>query len=118
MTTISSHILDSTTGCDAGGIRVICHRLSASGQVQPVFDTKADESGRISIDIDRGDDSADARYELIFYSGDYFAGTQGSMVAQSAITEVVVRIDLARASERFHVPVLIAPHNHTLWWSR
>ncbi|GIT47514.1 MAG: hypothetical protein Ct9H300mP13_3100 [Gammaproteobacteria bacterium] len=24
MTTISSHILDLTTGCDAGGIRVIC----------------------------------------------------------------------------------------------
>ena len=117
MTTISSHILDSTTGRDAGGIRVICHRLLVSGEEQSVFDTKADDNGRISIDIDRSDDPADARYELIFCSGDYFSGTQGVMVTESAITDVVVRIDLSHASERFHVPVLIAPHNHTLWWS-
>ena len=118
MTTISSHILDSTTGRDAGGIRVIYHRLLASGQAQSVFDKKADDNGRISVDIDRSDDSADARYELILCSGDYFVSTQGAMVAESAITEVVVRIDLAHAKEHFHVPVLIAPHNHTLWWSR
>tara|TARA_B100001964_G_scaffold127460_1_gene140982 strand:- start:301 stop:657 length:357 start_codon:yes stop_codon:yes gene_type:complete len=118
MTTISSHILDSASGQDAAGIRVTCHRLSATGESEAVLDTNAGDDGRISIEVETGSDSLDTRYELVFCSGEYFARAQSGEADTSIVSEVVVRVDLSEAPARCHVPVLIAPHNYTIWWSR
>ena len=116
MTTISSHILDSTCGTDAGGIQVSCYRLSGIADPALVFDLRANNEGRISSEIDTTVDLPNTLYELVFFSGAYFAHRQ-STDKMSFVNEVVVRIDLSGAEKRFHVPLLIAPHNYTLWWS-
>ncbi|MDP6081472.1 MAG: hydroxyisourate hydrolase [Arenicellales bacterium] len=118
MTTISSHILDSTTGQDASGIRVTCHRLLGANESEAVFEIQSGDDGRISIEINTDTDPSKADYELVFYSGEYFAKTQTSEDNSSIVSEVVVRVDLSEAPARCHVPVLIAPHNYTIWWSR
>ena len=118
MTTISSHILDSTTGQDASGVRVTCHRLLGTSESEAVFEIQSGDDGRISIEINTDTDPLKTGYELVFYSGEYFAKTQTSEDNSSIVSEVVVRVDLSEAPARCHVPVLIAPHNYTIWWSR
>lgn len=118
MITISSHIVDSTDGHHAAGIRVTCHRLEENNDLQAIFDVKANNEGRISFDIDTRTDASSTRYELVFMSGKYFANRMSVDDVPSIVSEVVVRLDLSKAVERCHVPMMIAPHNYCLWWSR
>ena len=118
MPIISSHVLDSLTGRDAAGIRVRCQRLAPAVQPQMVAEASADDDGRIAIEVDTAADAPGTRYEVVFFSGEYFAAGQRNDEISSLINEIVVRLDLSAVSQRCHVPMMIAPHNHSVWWSR
>ncbi|MCP4827776.1 MAG: hydroxyisourate hydrolase [Proteobacteria bacterium] len=118
MPIISSHILDSVKGCDAAGIRVRCQRFIPGAEPQAVAEVRAGDDGRIAIEIDTHNDEPGTRYEVVFFSGEYFAVGRQSDGVSGLINEVVVRLDLSDVSERCHVPMMIAPHNHSVWWSQ
>ncbi len=118
MPIISSHVLDSLTGRDAAGIRVRCQRLAPAMEPQMVAEARAGDDGRIAIEVDTAADVPGTRYEVVFFSAEYFATGQRSDEISSLINEVVVRLDLSTVSQRCHVPMMIAPHNHSVWWSR
>jgi len=117
MAIISSHILDSIAGDHARGIRVVCTRVSEDQSRLTVFDSVADNDGRISQNIDIDGHSADTRYELEFYSADYFASMNLSVDGGQILDTVVVRISLPEPSIKYHLPLVLSPHSYTLWWS-
>ena len=120
MRVISSHVLDSVHGSDAAGIRVSCTRLLPSGEREVVIDLRADDSGRVAIKVDTSHDPRETRYQLIFFTGEYFSKCLGEKESTtlSPVSESVVHLDLSSASERCHVPMMIAPHSYSVWWSR
>ena len=120
MRVISSHVLDSVRGCDAAGIRVSCTRLLPSGDRELVTDIYADESGRVAISVDTANDRPETRYQLIFFTGEYFSKCleEKQSATLSPVSESVVHLDLSSISERCHVPMMISPHSHSVWWSR
>lgn len=118
MPIISSHVLDSLTGRDAAGIQVRCQRLAPAVQPQMVAEVRAGSDGRVAIEVDTAADAPGTRYEVVFFSGDYFVAGQRNDEISSLINEIVVRLDLSAVSQRCHVPMMIAPHNHSVWWSR
>jgi 5-hydroxyisourate hydrolase-like protein (transthyretin family) len=118
MPIISSHVLDSLTGRDAAGIRVRCQRLLPAVESEIVAEVRAGDDGRVAIEVDTATDVSGTRYEVVFFSGEYFAAGQRNDEISSLINEVVVRLDLSAVSLRCHVPMMIAPHNHSVWWSR
>lgn len=141
MATISSHVLDSVVGDHARGIRVACVRINADQSRQLIFDVLADNEGRISQNVDvelnenaasgtgsssdasaganagTTDSTAGIRYELEFYSADYFAGMQLPADGGQIMDTVVVRISLPDPATRYHLPLMVSPHSYTVWWS-
>ena len=117
MATISSHVLDSVTGRSASGVSVACFRRRGMSEPLPVFDVTANDEGRISVDVDTSADEPGDQYELVFASGDYFAAEGRASGAPLTVDAVIVRLSLPKAEHRYHVPVLIAPHSYTVWWS-
>ena len=119
MPIISSHVLDSVHGSHAAGIRVACSRLQPSGDRERVIDTQADESGRITITVDTAQDPQGTRYELVFFTREYFSQRPDNDHAKTAspVNESVVHLDLSSVLERCHVPMMISHHSYSLWWS-
>jgi len=119
MATVSSHILDSVVGDHARGIRVQLFRLSESADKEPVFDTHADQDGRIAeeVNVDRS-----SEYELVFHSAAYFARRADycnplPADGRQIIRVVVVRLTLPDAATKYHLPLVLSPHSYTIWWS-
>ena len=119
MKSISSHVLDALAGSDAGGIKVSCHRLNADGSRRLLLESKADASGRITIEVNTEDDDEHTRYELVFSCQDYFRSNASGPLAElhSPISDAVFRLDLTGVKDRVHAPIIIAPHGHSTWWS-
>ena len=113
MALLSSHVLDSLRGTHAAGIRCVLSRVDGDLRV-PVFDILADQEGRIAQKLEVAADSASSEYELVLHAADYFAG-QGLDTA-GCVREVVLRF-VVDEDRRYHLPVMLAPHSYSTWWS-
>lgn len=111
MAVISSHILDSVKGRPAAGIRCQLVQLERGGQKQVIFDVAADHDGRISETLAIDDDNIGSEFELVVHAAEYFE-------ADSAVVPaVVIRFIASDANRRYHLPVMLAPHSYSTWWS-
>ena len=116
MTIISSHILDSVIGDHAKYIRIECVKISADGSRIGLFNTVANDQGRISESIDVTPDD-NSRYELIIHSAEYFASQSGTPPSNQIMPEVIVRFLIVGNQEKIHIPVMLSPHSYSTWWS-
>jgi 5-hydroxyisourate hydrolase len=111
MAVISSHILDSVSGRSAAGIRCQLLQLQKGEARQVVFDVLADHEGRISETLPVDEDNIGSEFELVVHAAEYFQ-------AESAVVAaVVIRFIVNDADRRYHLPVMLAPHSYSTWWS-
>ncbi len=121
MGTLSTHVLDTSLGMPARGVRVRLEAArpgpeppGAGGTAppqapDPLGEGVTDEDGRLAT---IGPERLGAgRYRLTFDSGAYFerGGRTGFY------PEVVVVFTVADPDEHYHVPVLLAPHGYTTY---
>ncbi len=104
MATLSTHVLDTTTGRPATGIAV---RLAdPSGTVLDEAVTDAD--GRVRP---LGGDLAPGDYRVTFATGDYFAAA-GSAAFHPRVT---VEFSVTDTDQHYHVPLLLSPYGYTTY---
>lgn len=101
MSTLSTHVLDTSLGKPAAGVRVV---LSVGGQETEAI---TDADGRVS---DLGGDLPPGTYSLRFDSGGYFSarGTEGFY------PEVLVTFTVSGAGH-VHVPLLLSPFGYSTY---
>lgn len=97
--TISTHVLDTSAGLPAAGIRVTLAWLDAGGGPAPAGEGHTDDDGRIEHLLDGP--LVPGRYELTFHLDD-----RGIFFRR--VTLVVAVDDVSRS---YHVPLLLAPYS-------
>jgi len=106
MSTLSTHVLDTTTGNPAAGVQIRHEALSDTGW-QLVSSAVTDADGRVP---DLGPASR-GTHRLIFDTGGHFA----RLGADCFYPEVAVTFDLADEQRHYHVPLLIGPFGYTTY---
>lgn len=114
---VSTHTLDSVNGSHAGGVGVELFRLDGSGLRVSLFETQTDAGGRLSQDVALDTAPVDARYELVFQTGLYFANHPSAGLAGRIVEEIVVRFRMPDPDARYHIPLMLAPNSCSVWWS-
>ncbi len=115
MATVSSHLLDSVSGQDAAGIRCELLRLRADGGREPLFDVLAGDDGRIVEKVRLDDASSGSEFELVIHAAAYFRAR--GIRTNSKVDVVVLRFRMDDDGKRYHMPVMLAPHSYSTWWS-
>ena len=115
MAILSTHTLDSVSGNSAKDVRVQLFRLLGENKKELVFDTCTNKEGRLSETFHSGGAETED-YELVFHSGDYL-GQKNIQEENPVMDSVVIRLNVHDFERRYHIPLLIAPHNYTVWWS-
>ena len=100
---LSTHVLDATTGRPAAGVAVTLTRAG-----NEVAGGVTDGDGRIA---DLGDDVAAGVYQLHFDTAAYFAA-QG---ITGFYPEVVIVFEVTDASAHHHVPLLLSPYAYSTY---
>jgi 5-hydroxyisourate hydrolase len=105
MARLSTHVLDTSHGRPAAGMRVRLY--TTEGLVRDVV-TNAD--GRTDAPLLSGDAIPTGVYELIFCVGEYY-GAKGTPF----LGEVVVRFGIENPAANYHVPLLVSPYGYTTY---
>ncbi len=106
MSTISTHVLDTSFGNPATGIRVTLRRdntLIGSGTT--------DEDGRVRDLVEKGSTLNEGDYTLSFSVSDYFAKTK----RDTFYGDIQISFRIDGGSEHYHVPLLLSPFGYSTY---
>jgi len=109
---LTTHVLDTSTGRPANGLKV---ELFRDRQPDPVVTAITNSDGRLDGPLLDGDALAADRYELRFHVADYFR-TLGVTLPEPPFLDIVpIRFGIADTAAHYHVPLLISPYGYSTY---
>ena len=109
--TLSTHVLDATTGRPAAGVQVRLER-GGDGGWMPSGQGQTGPDGRLRLTGEGG--AAELQpgvYRITFASGAYFLA-RGSA---SFYPEVTITFEMTGRDEHYHVPLLLSPFAYSTY---
>ena len=103
---ITTHVLDTSLGKPAEGIRV---KLQYEGAV--VGSGLTDSDGRVRELVSVGTPLQEGIYKLTFSVGEYFEATG----RDAFYPEIVVSFRIEAGSQHYHVPLLLSPFGYSTY---
>jgi 5-hydroxyisourate hydrolase len=103
--TLSTHVLDATTGRPAAGVQVRLEREGGTGWT-PAGQGQTGPDGRLRLP-----DAEPGVYRITFGSGAYFQA-RGTA---SFYPEVAITFQMSAADEHYHVPLLLSPFAYSTY---
>jgi 5-hydroxyisourate hydrolase len=108
---LTTHVLDTSSGKPAAGVRVV---LCRDGEASPLVEGSTNADGRMDKPLLEGADFKAGRYELTFHVGDYFRAS-GTKLADPAFLDVIpLRFSIAD-DVHYHVPLLVSPYSYSTY---
>ncbi|RLM03210.1 hydroxyisourate hydrolase [Gibbsiella quercinecans] len=108
MSNISTHILDTSVGKPAAGVRVWLERLE-NQQWRVVAESHSDADGRVRDLTPEG--LAGGRYRLNADLGGYFAQSHRQTLYVTAIIDFAIE----DAQQHYHLPLLVSPYSYSTY---
>jgi len=124
---LTTHVLDTSIGRPAAGVRVELYRLDRAGRErlngagrEHLAEATTNRDGRCDRPLLEGDGFRIGEYELLFHAGAYFqsaAGAQGGVtLPEPKFLDIVpIRFGIAEADGNYHVPLLITPFSYATY---
>jgi 5-hydroxyisourate hydrolase len=106
---LTSHVLVTSAGRPAAGVRIVLRRDS-----ETLADTRTNAEGRTDKPLLEGAAFQLGSYELTFHVGDYFRA-KGTPLADPPFLDVVpLRFSIAEDTH-YHVPLLVSPFGYSTY---
>jgi 5-hydroxyisourate hydrolase len=111
---LTTHVLDTTAGVPAAGVRIELHELTAHAPTL-LAAVATGSDGRCAAPLITGDAMRSGRYALTFYIADYFRARGVGLPEPAFIEEAVIRIGIAHPDQHYHVPLLVSPWSYSVY---
>ncbi len=114
--TLSTHVLDATTGRPAAGVRVRLERADDTGWA-PAGEGTTGPDGRLRLRLSGDPDNPAAGgsepgvYRMTFGSGAYFQARG----CATFYPEVSITFEMTERAEHYHVPLLLSPFAYSTY---
>jgi 5-hydroxyisourate hydrolase len=108
---ITTHVLDTSRGVPAAGVRVTLEWSSQSGDWQLMGQGATDPDGRLPTLMVESGSAPTGIYRLQFETGAYFAA-HGTAAFHPRIT---VTFEVIDGEAHHHVPLLVSPFGYTTY---
>jgi 5-hydroxyisourate hydrolase len=109
MTRITTHVLNTSKGIPATGIKVVLY-IGNGSSWQQLATGMTDQSGRVSDFGVVGHTMVPGTYKLTFDTGAYFEAM--AVVSFYPYVEIVFEVT---AQEHYHVPLLLNPYGYSTY---
>ena len=106
MSTISTHVLDTSLGRPATGVSVT---LESEGSV--IGSGTTDRDGRVKDLLKAGQQLATGSHDLVFLVGEYFTRTG----REAFYDRIVISFNVGTQGEHYHVPLILSPFGYSTY---
>jgi 5-hydroxyisourate hydrolase len=113
MTGLSTHVLDTSRGVPAAGLRIELYRIDGGRQLIKSVTTNKD--GRADGQLLEGDEFKIGAYELVFAVAEYFRRSGVTLSDPPYLDLIPVRFAISDTTAHYHVPLLVSPYGYTTY---
>ena len=106
---LTTHILDTSMGIPASGVRVVLYSLSSSGDRRELSSQTTNIDGRTDVPLLTSLEIGD--YEIDFHIGSYYESTS----TDTFLSIVSVRFHLDSSAMNYHIPLLVSPYGYSTY---
>ena len=110
---LTTHVLDTTNGTPAKGVRWILRHVADEPLEVARGQTNAD--GRSDTPLLSGSTLIAGTYELEFQVASYFRDQGITLPEPAFLDDVVIRFGIADVSDHYHVPLLVSPYGYSTY---
>jgi 5-hydroxyisourate hydrolase len=111
---LTTHVLDTSAGVPAAGVRIELQQLEpGAGRPRAIVVTGPD--GRCPGPLLAGAELRTGRYALVFHLADYFRGRGIALPEPAFFEHVTIHIGIAHTDQHYHVPLLITPWSYSVY---
>ncbi len=111
MSTLSTHILDTTRGLPATDVMVDFFMLRADGIQTKISSNMTDINGRVGALIAQNTKLNRGTYKLKFNTDSYFK----TMGIQAFYPYIEVVFNIFNSDQHYHIPLLLSPYGFTTY---
>jgi 5-hydroxyisourate hydrolase len=111
---LTTHVLDTTHGRPAAGMRIELYRVR-DGLRSRLGDHRSNADGRCDAPLREGGALLVGVYELDFHVGDYYAALGLDLPQPRFLDVVTLRFGIADAQSHYHVPLLVSPYSYSTY---
>lgn len=111
---LSTHVLDTSAGRPAAGVRIELYTLG-NGQRNLLKTVTTNHDGRTDAPLLSGDEFKPGAYELVFHTGPYFAGQTTNAAEPPFLDEIPIRFAMSEVNGHYHVPLLVSPWSYSTY---
>ena len=114
---LTTHVLDTTSGKPAAGMDIELSRFGKNGERRVIKTTRTNSDGRTDEPLLSEDEFEEGEYEIVFFVGEYFAGSAGGLEVSGLpfLGRVPVRFGVSDARAHYHVPLLVSPFSYSTY---
>jgi 5-hydroxyisourate hydrolase len=112
---LTTHVLDTSRGCPAAGVRIDVSVVDADGRAQLVKTVHTNADGRTEAPLFASGEMAPGRYELVFHVGAYFHAAGAAVTDPPFLDRVPVRFAAVAGGGHYHVPLLVSPYGYVTY---
>ena len=114
MARLSTHVLDTSRGQAAAGLKLELHRIEDGARVH-CLTARTNADGRTGEPLLSGERIPAGRYEITFAAGEYFRALGMVLPDPPFLDEIVVRFGIFDPSANYHVPLLLSPYGYSTY---
>ena len=111
---LTTHVLDLTSGRPAAGLKIDLYRLNGDVR-EHVTSRVTNDDGRVDSPLLEGDEFTVGIYESVFQAGEYLYAKDPNYEDNAFLGEVLIRFQIADASEHYHVPLLLSNYGYSTY---
>jgi 5-hydroxyisourate hydrolase len=111
---LSTQVLDTAHGCPAAGMKIELWLLDGEERTL-VTTARTNGDGRPEAPLLAADEMKAGHYEILFFTGDYFAAKSANLPKIRFLDKIPVQIGIADAGAAYHVPLLCSPWSYSTY---
>ena len=111
---LTTHVLDLVRGKPAAGLRIDLYRLVGESK-EHLVSCITNDDGRVDSPLLEADALTEGTYESVFQAGEYLRSKEPDYQDRGFLDEVVIRFQIADASQHYHVPLLLSNYGYSTY---
>jgi 5-hydroxyisourate hydrolase len=111
MSPITTHVLDTTRGRPAAGVRVVLEHHTFGTEWKTIGRGETNADGRLRTLMREDATIEPGMYRLVFDTRSYF----GDLGVHAFYPEVVIIFETVQGESHYHVPLLVSPFGYTTY---
>lgn len=111
---LTTHVLDTTTGCPAANLRIELYRIADESR-ELLLSVTTNADGRCDGPVLQGEQFVRGTYELVFHVGDYLRASGIALPEPPFIDLVPIRFGIAVTDQHYHVPLLVSAYGYSTY---